>query len=376
MKNMIGYELRKLLYRPLVWASLAGILLMAATMIFNWIAPGDTGVQEDVNGKKVILEGRAAVLRNQEIAKQYEGPLTTEKVKDIIETYRFSQSMMSAENMEPDRQRHYLHNDLYDSFARAGFANMSGEYNGTDITEVYGSLAPNLTVGYSYGWENTCYALSYTLLSWGCILIIILSPVFSDEYTRGTDALILTGSRGRNVCPLAKVIASYLVAMGGTLLLIGLFFFIFLAYHGSAGLNASVQLGGMAYFFETPYLISWKEAFAFACLAWLGAAVVLASLTLAVSAWAKNSFSALVITFTLYALPLFLSDSGCPRAIKLILALMPIKQFELRSLFSLELLNLGNLQIKALWLVLPVSAALMALGTLLPRRAFSRHQVM
>lgn len=375
MKEMIGYELRKLLYRPLVWASLAGMLFMAAVMIFNWVT-GDTDVQEDVNGQKVVLEGCAGVLRNQEIARQYEGPLTTEKVRDIIDTYRFSPAMMAAEHMEPERQRHYLHNNLYDTFARAGFATMSGEYNGADITEIYGAMAPELVVGYSLGWESTCYALAYTLLSWGCILVIILSPVFSDEYTRGTDALILTGSRGRSICPLAKVIASYIVTLGGTLLLIGLFFFIFLAYHGAEGLNASVQLGELAFFFDTPYPIAWKEAFAFACLAWLGAAVVLASLTLMVSAWAKNSFSALVIAFTLYALPLFLTGNGCPPAVKIILSLLPIRQLELRSLFSLDLLTLGGLQFKAMWLILPVSAALILLGTLMPKKAFSRHQVM
>lgn len=376
MKEMIGYEIRKLLFRPLVWASLAGVLFMAAVMILNWIAPGSVSVREDVDGKEVTLEGLDAVLRNREIAGQYEGPLTTEKVRDIIEAFRFSQAMMEAEGMEPERQRHYVHNNLYDTFARAGFAAMSGEYNGADITEVYGAMAPDLTVGYSAGWESTCYALAYTLLSWGCVLIIIISPVFSDEYTRGTDALILTGSRGRRACPLAKVIASYIVTLGGTLLLIGLFFFVFLASHGAEGLNASVQLGEMAFFFDTPYPISWKEAFAFACLAWLGAVVVLASLTLMISAWAKNSFSALVITFTIYALPLFFSGSGCPPAVKLVLAMLPITQLELRNLFSLELLSLGGLQFKAMWLILPVSAALAALGTLLPKRAFSRHQVM
>lgn len=376
MKEMIGYEIRKLLCRPLVWASLAGVLLMAAVMILNWIAPGAFGIQEDANGKKVLLEGRDAILRNQEIAGLYEGPLTTEKVRNIIETFLFSQTMMETEGMEPERQRHYVHNNLYDTFARAGFAAMSGEYNGADITEIYGAMAPDLTVGYSAGWESTSYALAYTLLSWGCVLIIILSPVFSDEYTRGTDALILTGSRGRSVCPLAKVIASYTVTLGGTLLLIGLFFFLFLAWHGSDGLNASVQLGELAFFFDTPYPISWKDAFAFACLAWLGAAAVLTSLTLMISAWAKNSFSALTITFTIYALPLFFSGNGCPPVVKLVLAMMPITQIELRSLFSLDLLSLSGLQFKAMWLILPVSAALVTLGTLLPKKAFSRHQVM
>ena len=72
MKELIGFEIKKLLNKMLIWACFAGLGLMTVTMTANWLAPPAFSVQEDRNGQKVILEGHDAILRNQEIAAQYE----------------------------------------------------------------------------------------------------------------------------------------------------------------------------------------------------------------------------------------------------------------------------------------------------------------
>ena len=227
MKELIGFEIKKLLNKMLIWACFAGLGLMTVTMTANWLAPPAFSVQEDRNGQKVILEGHDAILRNQEIAAQYEGLLTTDKVKQILDTFSFSPAMMEAQHIEPERQRHYVHNLLFDTLARNGFANLDGSYNGTEIDDVFGPIASDLVMGYSSGWEGLSYTLIYDFLVWGCVLVILLSPVFSDEYTRGTDALILTGIQGRKKCPAAKIIASYLVSLTGSLILLGIHFLLF-----------------------------------------------------------------------------------------------------------------------------------------------------
>lgn len=376
MFELFGYEIKKLLQKPLVWVSLLSLLLCSGLMLFNWVAPGYNSVQEDVNGKKVILEGHAAVLRNQEIVALYEGPLTTKKVRDIIETYSFSEAMMKDEHMDSSYQENYRHNTLYDSLSHFGFVRPDGSYNGTTVEEAYGELAPDLILGYSCGWEDTIYALAYIFLTWGCVLVIILSPVFSEEYTKGMDALILTGSEGRRKCPAAKIAASFAVALGGSALLLGGFTLIMLAYHGTEGLHASIQLGHLGLFSAAPYVISWGKAFAFACLLWLGGIIVLTATILLVSASAKNSFSALVISFALFAVPLFIPWHNFPFPLNLIGALLPINQMQLRSLFFFDRLSLGRYELSVMWLALPVALGAMTVGTLLSKRLFVRHQVM
>lgn len=373
MWELIKFEIHKLLHKPLIWASLLGLLFFAGLMIYNWVAPGYSSVQEDIDGYKVVQEGHDAVLRNQEIVKQYQGALTTDKVQDILEAYSFSQAMMESENMEPERQRHYTHNCLCDTFSP--FANLNGSYNGKSIRDVYGEIAPDLIIGYSVGWEKMLYALAYSFLVWGCVLVIILSPVFSEEYTKGTDALILTGSQGQKKCPGAKIIASYAISLGGSVIFICIFFLSLLAYHGPEGFEASVQLGELGFFTDTPYVLTWGEAFGFACLLWLGATIVLTAMALLISALAKNSFSALVIVFVLFVVPLFIRWTDFPAVLRLIGSLLPINQMQLQGLFSFDRLALGSGEVNLMWLVVPISVIALSISALLSKKSFANHQV-
>ena len=60
------------------------------------------------------------------------------------------------------------------------------------------------------------------LLVMGYFLIVALSPVFSDEYMRGTDALILTSKMGKKQCAISKVTASliFTAVVAGVVILV------------------------------------------------------------------------------------------------------------------------------------------------------------
>lgn len=374
MRELIGFEITKLLRKPLIWASLAGMLFLMILMAINWVIPGYASVQEEINGEWVVLENFDAIARNKEIAEQFGGPLTKEKVQEIIEASVFSTEILLSKGLDPDRQRYYTHNSMY--LALNDFEKMDGSYNGATVEEVYGNLAQELVIGYYDGWESTLYALTVCFMSWGCVIVIILTPVFAEEYTKRTDALILTGRRGRNYCPAAKVIAAYVVSLIGSVILLGFFALAMLAAHGTAGFDTSVQLGSMGIFFNTPYIMIWGQIFAFACMLWLGATVVLIALCLVVSALAKNSFSALVIAFTLFVLPMFIPWNYFPKLLALAGMLLPINQMEIWSLTDFAKLDLGGFQLNVMWLALPVAFIATIIGVLWSRRAFAKHQVL
>ena len=137
MRELIGFEIKKLLRKPLVWASLAGMLLMMVLMAYNWVTPyGNMYQGEEINGELIFTQGTNTFVRNKEIAAQFTGPLTTQKAQEIIETYMFSREAMESQGMDPDRQRNYSHNSMYDVLARAGFAKMDGSYSGATIEEI------------------------------------------------------------------------------------------------------------------------------------------------------------------------------------------------------------------------------------------------
>lgn len=373
MLSLIRFELEKIFQKKLVLITLLGMILFAFVMIYNWIAPGYSGLIIEENGSLVTLEGREAVLRNQEICARFAGPLTNEKVRQVLDKYRWSQEALDDSSLEIRNIIYYTHNLMYNAFTGRGFTDTEGNYNGSDITELYGNMAPELTVGYFEGWENTLYALTYILLSWGCVVIILLAPIFSEEYTRGTDALLLTGATGKTKCSTAKLIASFIVTLTGTLLLILSATLALLLYHGTAGFDASVQITHFGYLVDTPYVLSWGSAYGFACLLWIGSVIVLSAVTLLISAVAKSSFSALVISFAIYVIPMFIPWSKWN--LNAAGSFFPINQLQLANLFRIDLLQLGNFTFPIMWLTVPIAAVLLVLGVVFSKKTFARHQV-
>lgn len=375
MRELIQFEVNKLLRKPLVWVMLAGTVLFMVVMEYSWVIPGLAGVQEEVNGQRVILKGVEGIRRNKEIAALFYGPVTDEKIQTIIETYDMPDSFWEAYSLAPDRERNYAHNLIYDTLSSYGFTNMDGSYSGTTVEEVFDNLAPDIVLGYSTGWECTVYLLIYTFLTWGCVIVIIVSPVFSEEYTKHMDALILTGSSGRKQCTEAKVIASFLVAVAGSVIIIAAATLLMLAAHGTTGYDASVQLAELGIFKNTPYILTWRQAYGLACIAWFGGILVLTSIVLVVSALAKSSFSALVIAFSIYVIPLFLPWYIFPKWLELAGYLLPITQMQLLRLFPQDLLSVGGLAFPPVYLALPVTLLALLIGIPWAKRSFANHQV-
>ncbi len=375
MKQLIIFEIKKMLRKPLVWAALIGLASFMAIMEYAWIAPGYAAVQTAENGQLVQTEGFQAISMDKEICAAYHGPLTDEKVRAIVEAYDIPDSFWEAKDIDPDREYHYTHNLPYSILASRDFVNPDGSYSGVTVEEAFGETVPQLILGYSTGWECSLYALSYTFLLWGCIVVIIVSPVFSEEYTIHMDALILTGIHGRRKCTLAKIISAFLITIIGSILLLAIYTLLFLTVHGSTGWDCSVQLGELGYFEQVPYQLNWIQAYGLACIAWFGGMLVLTAIVLVVSSLAKSSFSALVIAFVIYALPLFLPWNLLPESLELWGYLLPITQMQLLRLFRFGLISLGSLNFPPVYLAFPITAIALTVGIMWARKSFSQHQV-
>ena len=373
MWQIVKYEIEKLLSKKLVWACLLGMVLMEYAMIANWVYPGPESVQFFQDGELVWFRGRDAIRESQAIAEKYAGPLTDEKVRAILEDFDMPDEDMKKQSIDPDREKYYTHNSLYSSLK--DFQKMNGSWNGLTIREVYGELADDMNLGYSSGWTNVIYAMMYTLLSLFCVLIIILSPLFAEEYTRGTDALILTGAYGKTKCAWAKIISGFLVSTA----LIGIaalvFFAVYLVNYGTLGWNASIQINDMGYFHDVPYSMTCGQGVLYAVLAWFTAGVVLTAVAIAVSAWAKSAFTSLVISFALFVIPMFI-DWDAMGFLRLPAQFIPIQQIQLLNLFECPILQAGGLEVKLMWLTVPGAIIMVTVCSLFARRAFARHQVM
>ena len=363
MWQLIKFEIQKLMGKKLTLACLLGMALMEAVMIMNYIYPGGEAVQFFREGKLVTLGGKEGIEAAQAIAEKYQGPLTDAKVQAILADYDMETEDMKAHGLDPSMEGMYPHNFLYGSLE--AFYDGEGVWNGMTVEAVYGELAEDLNVGYSSGWISLLRALLNTLLSLGCVLIIILAPLFAEEYTRGTDALILTGAYGKSKCARAKIFAGFLITLG----LVGIVILSF-----AAGLEASVQVSDSGAFRSVSYPMSCAQAVLFALLMWCTASLVLAAVSIFVSAAAKSAFNSLVISFVLFVVPLFINwESLGP--LNLPAQFFPIRQMRLFEIFACPLLRADSLELNLMWLSVPLALAAVILGSLYARRTFARHQV-
>ena len=372
MKELIRFELRKLLRRPIALTCLTVLAIFTVYILCLWVIPFNAAVWEEINGELVITKGLEAVRRNQEITTLYQGPFTTEKAQSIIETYSFSTDLLTKEGLNPQQQTRYPHNYLYKVLANF-FAEPDGTYDGTTIEQIYGSdLAPNLVLGYSQGWSAVLSSLPDIFPLWACVLAIILSPVFSDEYARHTDALILTGSQGRTKCPAAKIIAAYSISLGGSLIILGVFFLCLFLCYGFSGLECSVQLSH--FILLTHYSLTMGQALLLELLLLFSGIIVLTALVLVISALSKNSFVAIIISGVALLLPSVIPEHN--KLLYTLCSLFPMNQLKVIPLYFLpHPLPISLSDVEFMMLSLPITLVVFAIGIPCAKRLFSRHQV-
>ena len=360
MMQMIGYEFGKIFRKKMVYAALLFVGFMSLSM---YIARGIG--QEVVLGPdgKYIL-GKEAVRLDKEIAARYKGPLTEEKVEEILGVYAPA---------APDAA-FWKVNATYDVVSTF-WAENDGSRNGLSIREAFPGYEDEreLVWDYNRGWINFIEMGMYMMVFIGCLLVIALSPVFSEEYTRGTDALILASRHGKGRCARAKLLASYLFTLLSTgALLIPMSLGFFLDY-GPAGGGCSIQLNNHWILLGTPYFLSCMEAAGLCLLLWVSGSLILTAVTLTISALCKTSFLAVIVSLCVYGLPSLFAQMGMPPKL---FSLNPIWCFLAEQLIMIpKIWTESGAGLSYVWVIVVFALLMTGLSFRLGRRIFAGHQV-
>ncbi len=98
-----------------------------------------------------------------------------------------------------------------------------GELLADAALEDYGRLASDYTAYYNYdlGYQWMSGMVASTHSTTGILIIVALAGIFCSEYTRKTDALLLSTKHGRQTLALAKIRAGLIFALGAWLLIMG-----------------------------------------------------------------------------------------------------------------------------------------------------------
>ena len=356
MIRLIGFEFGKIFKRRIVFAAL-GMLVVFGIMLYMGNGPQEV-ISRLPDG--TYIGGAEAIAYDKKVAAEYEGVLTEEKARSILEQYAPE---------APDGGLWTI-NSTYNTVQHF-FGNLDGSWNGLTVEEAlpdYQGEEP-LLLGYTDGYTGFIMMGMYLMVTLGFVLIIALSPVFSEEYSRGTDALILTSRYGKTRCGLAKIFAAYLF----TLLITGIFLLVtillFLTGFGLTGGDSSIQLNSRDLLYALPYFMTCLEAAGSSLLLWLAGALILTALVLILSALCRTSFLALLMALTLYLLPMLGPSLHISRKL---LSFAPFWCF--LSEWTLTFPKFLGGQLSWSWIPALMSVVLIPVALCFGRRIFARHQ--
>ena len=357
MKNLIKFELRKILTKRFSLISIAVVLLFSFILAFSAFQG-----MHAFDGKSTEGGGKSAVEIDKAIAAKYEGILTDEKVQQIMTDFKPTYDLhgMNAK---------YLYLNALQSATFSRFSDMDGNWNGLSVSDVFGD--EEIKIGYINGWLNTSQNMVKVFIVLSLIIMLVIAPVFSGEYS-GVDNIILTSRYGKTRCAAAKVTASLLASIFITFLVSAFNLIFAFAVYGKEGLDCSILFAPLG-FVEgyIPFNITCGTLLKYQILLAFSSAISVTGITLLLSAICKSQMIAFVLSAAVHLMPGMLPISET-NALYRVIVLMPFYHSQFSSIMSVEQMQNGTLY--AIWAG-PTALSFLGIGAVISRRIFAKHQV-
>lgn len=354
MGRLIQFELRKIFSRRLTQFFLLALFLVSVLFMVSTYQN-----KYAFDGISREGSGREAVEIDKSIAEKYRGPLTDEKVRQMLADF----------HTESDINAKYLYQNAMQSAVCARFSDIDGNWNGQTVSDVFGDA--EIKVGYVDGWLGVSQDMVRIFVFLSLVIIIMIAPVFSGEYG-GVVHIILSSKYGKTKCAAAKIIAGFAAAIIVTLWILGINIFMAFVFYGNEGLDCSI-LFAPVFFTEgyIPFNITCGTLLKYQCLLVFTGTISVAATTLICSALSKNQMTTLAFSAAAYLFPAMLPISETSSLFRFAV-LFPLYHAQFVSIMSVEQMSSGLLY--SIWAV-PVAFVLMLLSGIFSRRIFAKHQV-
>ena len=298
MWKIFQEEIRKIASRKIIWWGLA-LVLIFVTFRLGIVKKEYTSA---IDGQTYV--GKEAIQKDQELAREYAGPMTEETVRSIYDRFGFYYYNEQGEKCGRNFWNEYITDHM------TNFMQIEGDdpaeiqfYEGEEWERnVAPLLNGDLRFDYNYGWEDLRETLILVNILLSIIFIVGMAPVFSEEYTLRTANILLTTRRGKKSAVWLKTAAA-LTFTAAAYYAVSLYLWLLYRYmFGTQGLDASPRfLNAIPAFGYTPKTVQgffWLEF-------GLGAAamILLSALVLVVSAAFRSAFMSVVISAGVFISP-------------------------------------------------------------------------
>lgn len=295
---LLKIELEKLCRKPALWTGFLLSLLAGLYLILAMMPVVYTGEEE--------LRGITAVRYNRSITAEYEGFLTDRKAEEIIARYGFSRYNDDGGCIYGNYLNRFITENMTD-YRYGGNRKSTVLYSLRDENSGFGraSYADRLYFSYVEGWEGLMEVFMGTAILWGITMTVVLSPIYSSDRSLKTAPVIRASTEGKRKMPFIRLLAGWIIALGGFLLLEGFLFLMNGFTYGFEGLRANLLCAGAA-----PYLCPdslttgqfWVSVYLPRAV--LGV-TVLVCLTAGISAVCRWPLTSFCVSAFLFAYPLF-----------------------------------------------------------------------
>lgn len=364
LKNLIKFEIRKSVRRPVVFAILAIILFYNVFMIFygtfdNEPTYGmpyskekvdqlrqeqsefeglidDEWIENVEDTKKAILHKPdnqiSEEVRKKKTEELIAGGLSREMIDSNIIFFVKEEVLHSRELQrleEPEGASNFYRHASEKgqekaSYYREIYSGEKGEALASRAEDMYGYLSNEYRAYYNYSWGWSRLHAMQTVLPYtvGILLIVIISPIFSQEYSKKTDSLILSTRYGKNKVIKAKIITAFLLSILSWMVIQIINMVMIFTLFGTEGAKSFVQNWAQN---PSPYPFTYMTSyFVVTAMSFLGL-IFLTSTILFISSRSKSSVVSLVTAGVVTLFPITLSGVFGGETVKKILMFMPTK---------------------------------------------------
>ena len=370
MIPIVSLEIQKILKRKFVLILLA---IYCAILLFMVYAGNPNRYTPILTSEGEVLEGQEAVKYEKELAEKYD-TLSDADVQEILaDNARILEEYTDENQMIGDDYYRYA-NGFYGAVASV-FSDENGNYNHLPADQVYPDQEGLMQGGFTNGMDMLLSFLASFLLLASFLMIVMISPVFAEEYTSGMDSLILSAKFGKTQCAKAKILASFLCSAGILAVTILYLVLLTIGYFGTDGFFADAHLCSTGMIGNAPFdLPYWKAILIFVAMGFAGLFMI-TGFALAASALGTSSFVSVLITIAFFVLPMFLWGVWDIPWFNYILEMCQINLLSPAKIFNLPAFEIGAMKIQVYQMGSIAAVCFTPVCAVCSYFGFQKHQV-
>ena len=338
------FELKKIFSKT---SSKVALLFLFGFMIYL-ISIANSVVWLNEDGTE--LTGKAAAKKIREAEQKWYGPLTEEKIADVI-TQNWDQGnreirtliakafggldtidTMIVDTLTADDAANFYKNRI--NSVKNWLEEQEDWYTQeekTFITEQYKDMEVPLNYKYTKGWTKLFPAVSNLQTFLVFVIGFLVAGIFSEEYRTGSYSIYFSSAHGRGKAITAKIKAGFFLITAVYWISFLLFSFLVLNQLGFGGGDSQIQTSMIGW--GSFYNITFKqEYFMIAAGGYIGC-LFIDSLAMLVSAKTKSTVVSVIVPFAVIFAPSVIGVINTPLAEK-INGLMPYQLIQMNSVIS------------------------------------------